>query len=230
MIRLLYLSTSVILLSSCAFFHPSIQKTFNRSLAESPYDAIIVPGVPFVDSTWSNTMKMRVSWANHLYKIGATKNIIYSGSAVYTDYRESTIMALYGEELGIPKSAIFEDRRAEHSTENVYYGYLVAKEQGFKKIALATDPFQTNMLRSFIRKFDLPVDLLPVVWQTFSKLELPSPVIDPASAKVEGAVSLIETQSFWQRLRGTMGKNICWKREDLKKKRFHRRFKDRIED
>lgn len=230
MIRSLFLFSAVLFVSSCAFFHPSIQKTFNRSMANVPYDAIIVPGIPFEDSTWSNTMKMRVSWANHLYKIGATKHIIFSGSSVYTGYRESTIMALYGKALGIPDSVIFEERRAEHSTENIYYGYLVAKSKGFKKIAFATDPFQTNMLRSFIKNYDLPIDLLPVVWQTLSKLEMPTPVIDPSSAKVAGTVSLLERQTFFQRLRGTMGKNICWQREDLKKKRYRRRYKDRIED
>jgi vancomycin permeability regulator SanA len=129
--KLIYLVSVSLLMSSCMLFGSSIKKTCERSLAAAPYDATIVPGVTFEDSTWSNTMKMRVSWANHLYKIGATKNIIYSGSSVYTDYRESTIMALYGEELGVPSSAIFEDRRAQHSTENVYYGYLVAKKTRF---------------------------------------------------------------------------------------------------
>lgn len=228
--KLIYFSSLALILSSCMLFHPSIQKTYNRAYAGAPYDAIIVPGVPFEDSTWSNTMKMRVSWANYLYNIGAAKNIIFSGSSVYSEYRESTIMALYAEGLGVPKSSIYEERRAQHSTENVYYGYLIAKENGFKKIALATDPFQTNMLRSFIKKYDLPVELLPVVWQTFSKLDLPTPEIDPSSAKVEGTVSLMEKESFRERFRGTMGKDIIWKREDLKKKRFRRRFKDRIED
>jgi hypothetical protein len=228
--KVIYLIAVSLLTSSCMLFRPSIKKTFERNSAEAPYDAIIVPGVPFEDSSWSNTMKMRVSWANHLYKSGIAKNIIFSGSAVYTEYRESTIMALYGEELGIPTSAIFEDRRAEHSTENVYYGYLVAKERGFQKVALATDPFQTNMVRSFIKKYDIPVDLLPVVWQTLAKLDMPTPKIDPSSARVEGTISLVEKESFIKRFRGTMGKNIVWKREDLKKKRFHRRYKHRIED
>jgi len=228
--KLIYLSSLLLFLSSCVFFRPSIKKTYARSLADAPYDVIIVPGVPFQDSTWSNTMKMRVHWANYLYKIGAAKNIIYSGSSVYTDYRESTIMALYGRELGIPASAIYEDQRAEHSTENVYYGYLLAKEMGFEKVALATDPFQTNMLRSFIKKYELPVDLLPVVWQTLVKLDLSTPKIDPASARVVGSISLVEKESFGKRLKGTMGKNIQWKREDLKKKKFRRKYEHRIDN
>jgi hypothetical protein len=57
------------------------------------------------------------------------------------------------------------------------------------------------MLRSFIKKYDLPVDLLTVVWQTFVKLDLSTPKINPSSAKVEGTVSLVDEESFLERFR-----------------------------
>jgi len=112
-----------------------------------PFDVIIVPGVPFKNGNWDSVMKARVLWSYILYKDGYTKNIIYSGSAVYSPYYEGIIMGLYAEQLGIPKSHIFYETKANHSTENVYYSYLLAQQEGFKSIALASDPFQSSLLR-----------------------------------------------------------------------------------
>lgn len=219
---LFILFTSV--LTSCGIFSPSASQTVENSLVNAPYDAIIVPGVPFDGESWSETMQVRGKWAKYLYDNGYVKNIIYSGSAVYSPYVEARIMALYGEQMGIPKEHIFLEERAEHSTENVYYGYQIAKEKGFTKLALATDPFQTNTLRSYIKKFDLPIDLLPVIYDTLSKQAPIDPKIDPSSAKVEDFVSIKERESFSKRLKGTMGKNVDWKEEDLKTKRLKRKY------
>lgn len=220
----------LIILSSCGLFAPSAKKTYAKSLTKTPFDAIIVPGVPFNDSTWSETMQARVSWSKYLFDQGFTTNIIYSGSAVYTEYTEAKIMALYAIELGIPKENIFIDDRAEHSTENVYYSYQVAKKEGFTNIALATDPFQTNSLRKFIKKFEFPIALIPIVYDTLSQYDYGTPTIDPSSAKVENFVSIVDRESFGKRLKGTMGQNIRWQEEDLKTKHLRKKYGDRIEN
>ena len=217
------------LLSGCFLFAPSAEKTNRKYLPKAPYDAIIVPGVPFDGKHWSEAMRNRVQWSNYLYKKGIAKNIIYSGSAVYTEYEEAHVMALYGEALGIPKEHIFQDPRSEHSTENVYYSYRLAKNQGFQKIALATDPFQLNGMRQFIKKFELPVDLLPIMKDTLLKLDLREPTIDANAAKRPNFVSIVNRQSKWQRLRGTFGQYICWKEEDLKTKHLRKKYGNRIE-
>lgn len=223
-----YLSLTL-LLSSCFLFSPSAEKTNQKYLKKAPYDAIIVPGVPYDGKHWSETMRNRVYWGVYLYRKGYTKNIIFSGSAVYTEYEEAKVMALYGEALGIPKQHIFTDPRAEHTTENIYYSYRVAKKQGFHKIALATDPFQLNGMRKFIKKFDFPVDLLPIIKDTLMKQDLSEPTIDPSSAKRANFVSIVNRQSKWQRLRGTFGQHIRWKEEDLKTKHLRKKYGNRIE-
>ena len=55
--------------------------------------------------------------------MGMAKNVMFSGSAVYTPYYESKIMALYAEAIGIPKERIYIETEAEHSTENIFYSY-----------------------------------------------------------------------------------------------------------
>lgn len=213
---------------SCLSTFYSAQKTYSENIKQQPYDVILVPGYPYTGAAWDKVVKIRVLWANYLFKKGYAKNIIFSGSSVYSPFVESEIMALYAIELGVPKKNIYTEQKAEHSTENIYYSYRLAKQLGFKKIALASDPYQTDNLRIFIKKFDLPLDLLPALYDTLRTLESAEPCIDPSSAYNPNFVSITERQNLLIRLRGTFGKYILWHEEDLKKKKFKRRFKKRM--
>jgi hypothetical protein len=153
-------------------------------------------------------MKGRVYWSKYLYDKGIARNIMYSGSAVYTPYYEAEIMALYAEKLGIQKENIYTETLAEHSTENIYYGYEKARKLGFKRIALASDPFQTKMLRRFTRKIvDPDVGIIPFVMDTLKAMEpkMSDPEIDYQEAYVSDFTALPERKSFLERLRGTRG-------------------------
>ena len=99
-----------------------------------PADVIIVPGVQYAGNKWSMVMKWRVYWSAWLYKKGLAKNIIYSGGAVYSPYTEAKIMAMYAEKLGVPAEHIFLETKAEHSTENLYYSFQLAKQKGFSLV------------------------------------------------------------------------------------------------
>lgn len=182
----------------------------------APFDAIVVPGVPFEDSTWSKTMQLRVYWAKILWDKGMTKNIIFSGGAVYTKYSECKIMKLYALKLGIPEEHIFLDSLAEHSTENVFYSYHLAKHFSFKKIAIASDPFQIKMLRSFIKninqRLNTDIQILPAILDEVIAIDKPHINIDYKQAEAIGDnfINITETQSFKHRIRGTRGLNIDW--------------------
>lgn len=198
-------------LSACSFTNKSALRLLKKAAAGPPYDIIVVPGVPFEDSTWSQVMKIRILWSKYLYDRGITRNVMYSGSAVYTPYYEAHIMGLYGEALGIPKDRIFFETKAEHSTENIYYGFKKARKLGFKRIALASDPFQTKMLRSFTRKkVSREVGIIPMVFDTVRVMEqgLVAPAIDFRQAFKPDFIALPKRESFWQRFRGTQGKNL----------------------
>lgn len=218
-----------LMFSGCGkIFYRSAAKAFHKGLKDQPYDAVIVPGFPYNGAPWHMVLTMRIHWAKYLYDHGYTKNIIFSGAAVATPYVESKVMAYYAEALGIPKAHICTEEKAQHSTENVYYSYRLAKEKGFKKLALATDPYQTSYMRKFIKKFELPIGQLPTVIDTLKVLDKYEPVIDPKPALVNNFVKLSDRENFFQRFKGTMGKYIIWHEEDLKKKRFRRRFKHRM--
>jgi len=177
----------------------------------APYDAIIVPGVPFKNNTWDKIMKGRIYWAKFLYDKGIAKNIIFSGSSVYTPYYEAEIMRLYAIELGIPPGNIFTEKKAEHSTENAYYSYKYGKKSGFNRMALASDPFQSKMLKKFIRKkVSKDVGIIPFVIDTLKKIEptMTDPVINYEQAFNKNFISIKKRDSFWKRMRGTIKGNI----------------------
>jgi hypothetical protein len=197
-------------LNSCAFSSKTCKRLLKTSMKEH-YDIVIVPGVPFENGKWSYTMKGRVYWSKYLYEKGITKNIMYSGSAVYSPYCEAEIMALYAEKLGIRKENIFTETFAEHSTENVYYSYKKARKLGFTRIALASDPFQTKMLKRFTRKIvSSGVGLIPFVSDTLSEMEpqMFDPEIDYQKAFVTDFKPLPDRENFFKRLKGTRGLDI----------------------
>lgn len=180
---------------------------YKKAQTEVPYDVIIVPGVPFESSDeWTEkVMRMRVYWAAFLYKKGYTKNVIFSGSAVYTPYLESEVFAHYATQLGIPKEHIFLESHAEHSTENLYYSHKLAKLLGFKKIALATDPFQSKLLHRYAKQHFIKISYIPAVMDSVVGQNIPDPIIDKEKLKVKNFVSLPERQSFFTRFKGTLG-------------------------
>lgn len=197
------------LTSGCFLANTYSLNSFYRAQAHIPFDVVIVPGVPFGDSATSSIFRARILWAKYLYDQKITKNIIFSGAAVYSPYEEGKIMKIIADSLGVPSENTFSETVAEHSTENVYYSWKMAHQLGFEKIALATDPFQTLMVRGFIHKHCPDVKVIPVIFQRIdmkSKVWMPS--IDPRLAKKEGYVNLTNRESFWERFKGTRGKKI----------------------
>jgi hypothetical protein len=175
------------------------------------FDLIVVAGVQFENAQWSRIMKARVYWSKYLFDQGITKNVMYSGSSVYSPYYEAKVMALYAEAIGIPKDRIFIETKAEHSTENIYYSYKKARNLGFSKIALASDPVQTKMLRRFTRKnVSRDIGFIPIVFDTLRAMEplMTDPVIDYHQTINSDFKHIGERQGFFKRFLGTLGRNV----------------------
>ena len=208
--RLPFVLLTTIFLLSCSYSRKNTARLLTKAYAAAPYDIIIVPGVPLENGKWSRTMKGRVYWSKYLFDRGITKNIMYSGSSVYSPYYEAEVMKLYAVALGIPEDHVFCEKKAEHSTENVYYSFLYARKLGFKKIALASDPFQTRTLRGYARKVNPDIGLIPYVTDTLKVIEpfMLDPEIDYAKAYNTDFISIKKRDSFWKRLRGTLRGNI----------------------
>ena len=187
-------------------------KIYEKEKQNKPYDVVIVPGVPYNDTSGlGQIFAARILWAKYLYDSGFTKNIIFSGAAVGSPYYEGAVMKIIADSMGVPANHTFAEIKAEHSTENAYYGWLMAKQMGYTKIALATDPFQTKMLKGFLKKRCGNMPKIPVVFPKIDPQKnrtFTLPRIDPSSAFVKDFVPLAQRESFWERFRGTRGKHI----------------------
>ena len=230
-LRIVYVLLGGLILTSCATEHyfnvgisiPSgfsrhAKKSFAKLKKKNAYDVIIVPGVPYNPDHVSTIMKVRILWAKYLFEQGYARNIIFSGSSVYSPYIEGAAMKIIADSMGIPANHTFIESTAEHSTENIYYSWKMAKKMGFKRIALATDPFQSISLQAFIRKYCPNVESVPVVFDQIDFYESTLPKIDLTHVSVSDFVSLVKRKSFRQRFAGTRGKRIKeeLKREELK--------------
>jgi len=179
-----------------------------------PFDAIIVPGYPYDGEKWDDIMKMRVLWAKYLVDNHIAKNIIFSGSAVYSPYVESLIMREYAIALGVDSTIIFTEQKAEHSTENVFYSYQFAEKMKWNNVALATDYVQIKMVRSFVSKRKIPVAYIPAIYDVIDSMDvyrgdsISQPIINDTIAFVPNFEPITDRENAYQRWRGTRGHNI----------------------
>ncbi len=79
---------------------------------------------------------------------------------------------------------------------------------GFEKIALATDPFQSRMLKGFAKKYCPGVSYIPIVFDKLNLNELALPNIDTSAAYIPDFVSITERETFRERFRGTRGHRV----------------------
>lgn len=89
---------------------------------------------------------------------------------------------------------------------------MLAKAEGFKSIALATDPYQSYLLRGFTRRrFTTPIYHIPFVVDSLAVYNGLHPKVDMAHLKKKRWTSIVDQQGFGERFRGTLGRDIDWK-------------------
>ncbi len=195
---------SVLFFCSCFFLGPSPRARLKQAEAMKPIDIAIVPGLPLYHGKWDTLLKSR------LYKKGIVSNILYSGNAVYTPWVEGPSMGLFANQLGIPREHIVIDTIAEHSIENLFYGYRLAKSLGYKTIAIATDPFQCAMLHKYAKKnFNETIYFIPIVYDSIrAQMNAIELEIDTTLTVKKNFIPIEQRMDYKDRFKGTAGKNI----------------------
>ncbi|MBK7692717.1 MAG: YdcF family protein [Bacteroidetes bacterium] len=212
LVTTIFLVGAHILLSSFTIsrFHKRAHSLFQKVITNKEvYDAAIVTGMPVDNGKLNRTVTERVQWAVYLYKSGIAKNLILSGGAVYTDYYESVVMASYAVQLGVDPQHIFLENLAEHSTENVYYSYKIAKQNGFKKLALATDPYQSMMLKKHTKnRYATHIQHIPIIYKYIAGMMPQQAQLDIRNSRKNDFVSIKSRKNIFQRIKGTLGKDV----------------------
>jgi uncharacterized SAM-binding protein YcdF (DUF218 family) len=199
----------VLIFSSCFFLGPTPRKLLAKAQAVRPIDVAIVPGLPLYHGKWDTLLKSRLVWSAYLFKAGIVSNVLYSGNAVYSPWMEGPSMALFAEKLGIDTAHIIVDTIAEHSTENLFYGYQIAKKMGYKTIAIATDPFQCAMLHKYAKKnFKETIYFIPIIYDSIRRQMNIELQMDTALTYKHNFIPIEERLNYKDRFKGTAGKNI----------------------
>jgi uncharacterized SAM-binding protein YcdF (DUF218 family) len=207
--RIILCLFSVLFFSSCFFLGPTPRKLLEKAELIKPIDIVIVPGLPLYHGKWDTLLKSRVLWSHYLYKKGIVSNVLYSGNAVYTPWVEGSSMALFANALGMKNEHILIDTIAEHSTENLFYGYQLAKKLGYKTIAIATDPFQCAMLHKYAkRNFNETIYFIPIIYDSIKPQMGLEITIDTTLTLKKNFVPIDERLDYKDRLKGTRGKSI----------------------
>jgi uncharacterized SAM-binding protein YcdF (DUF218 family) len=179
----------VLYISSCHIKRNTI-RIYNEGVSQAPYDVIIVPGIPYDSMNPEIMMNVRLRWAKMLYEKGVTKNIIFSGSAVHTPFIEGRYMKIIADSLGIPTAHTFSEEKALHSTENITYGLEMANSLGFKKVAVATDPFQSIFLSSMYEKINPALAFLPLNVDSIGSFKQLLPQVNVNAALIQNFIPL----------------------------------------
>ena len=164
MIKVLLLLTIGTTLSSCKTlnYKKIALNRYEYANEVKPFDVLVVPGTPYYQEGMTETMLYRLLWAEHLYKNGFAKNIIFSGAAVYTPFVEGCIMKQYAMQLGIPENKIIVEPKAETSVDNIYYANLQARELELKDLLVATDTYQSLRYARFQKKTNIQFNMTPM--------------------------------------------------------------------
>lgn len=179
----------VLYISSCHIKRNTI-RIYNDAISKAPYDVIIVPGIPYDTANPEFMMSVRIRWAKLLYEKGVTKNIIFSGSAVHSPFIEGRYMKIIADSLGIPSTNTFSEENALHSTENITYGLQMASSLGFKKVAVATDPYQSIFLSSMYEKISPSLAFLPLNVDSINSFKKLLPYVNVKAAFVQNFIPL----------------------------------------
>lgn len=162
--------------SSCSFL-PYSALHYHKNTRKGAYDAVIVPGFPYQPNGNHLITKYRMLWAKLLFEKGIARNVIFSGAAVSTPYVEALVMKKMATEMGIPAANIFAELKAEHSRENIFHSMQLARDLGFSKVAVATDPVQMMFLKAYVREEFPALKWLPIIFENCDK-EATLPCID----------------------------------------------------
>jgi hypothetical protein len=82
----------------------------------------------------------------------------------------------------------------------------MARMMGFKKIAVATDPFQSATLKTFAWDRGILVDFIPIIYDSLKTMKVDSLLhIDSSSAFVGDFIPLPKRENILKRILGTLG-------------------------
>lgn len=120
-----------------------------RATADTgPVDALIVLGTPAdSDGNPRPAMQDRVNEAVAEYERGSSTRILFSGGAAHNRFVEADVMARAALAQGVPPSAIYRDRAAQDTLQNLCNSLALARANGWRSIEVISSPAHLPRVR-----------------------------------------------------------------------------------
>ncbi len=132
---------------------------YGRAL-EAPVDAVLVLGGGVDgDGVLGYSSRRRVFAAVALLREGRADHLIFSGGPHDEPGIPSSasLMRAHALALGAPADALLIEERAGSTFENLRFGFALADERGFERLAIATDAFhlaRARLLAAYLGRAD----------------------------------------------------------------------------
>lgn len=121
-----------------------------------PVDALVVLGTPAGLHGEVTPMQIwRVDEAVREFRRGRSSHIVLTGGPTSHEFVEADVMAGYARSLGVPNSALFEERRSRTTLQNIAYATEVLHAHGWKTVEVISSEQHLPRTSLLLSKTDL---------------------------------------------------------------------------
>jgi len=138
-----------------------------HNTAATHFDTIVVLGTPSrLDGTPSAEQRERVLEGIREYKAGVAPRLLMTGGPAHNRFVEADTMAQLAAAQGVPASAIYEDRQAQDTIQNIYYSAQVMHQHGWFSAEIVSSPHRLGRTGLILNTFNLTQPELSIDWRT----------------------------------------------------------------
>lgn len=150
-------------IAAVLYFSTENLQRFGLGKVDSVDAILVLGGGVDADGVPSYSSRRRVLGAVRLLNDGKAKALILSGGPENRPegQRAADLMLAHAVSLGAPAEALIPEPRAVSTFENLRFGFALADERGFARLAILTDAFHLERARHLAAYFGRP-DVVPV--------------------------------------------------------------------
>ncbi len=127
-----------------------------RNNLDPQVDALLVLGTPTeMDGSLKAAQRWRADEAVREFRAGRAQHIVFSGGPTSHGFVEADTMARYALGLGVPASAILEERRAMTTIENVRFSQRILLAHGWRRVEVISAAEHLPRAALLLRHSDL---------------------------------------------------------------------------
>ncbi len=187
-------ASAVALLGVAAVVIPAYLTVPDRNNTDDQVDCLLVLGSPTeIDGTLTAPQRWRVDEAVREYRSGRSPHMLISGGMTSRNYIEAETMAHYAKSLGVPPSAILEEKTSKTTLENIRNSQRIMDAHGWRHIEVISSAEHLPRTALLLEHSDL-------LWRTHAAPTPGRSHLQKAGAFAEEAVGTTIMRVFGPRI------------------------------